>query len=731
MPNGVLFATSCTSSSACTAVGDYENTAGSELTLAERWNGATWRIQITPNPPGALWTELSSVSCTSARACAAVGYYINRSGLILTLAEQWNGTRWVVRATPGLGTNRGRALFAISCRSGSACTAVGAAVTSTGQMVTLAERWDGQRWVIEPTVPPAGSEGTQLLAVSCSAANACTAVGTSVTSTGTEVTLAERWNGASWAMQQAASPAGAVAAGLSGISCPAANACTAVGQYANEAFPGLTIVLAEAWNGTSWQLQSAPSPTPPRGETTSGSGLLAVSCSAPRACTAGGYYTTVTGTKALAERWNGTSWASQVTANPARSLGGGLAAVSCPSPTGCVAAGSYQVVTPPATFGDLQTPGRTLAESWTGKSWHILATADPSGADVDSVLSAVSCTSSRACSAAGNYINSSGSYAALAEAWNGTRWRIQTMPLPAGASFARVDAESCTSARACTAVGSYVNSALTELAVAERWNGARWVTQPTPKLTNAALFGVSCTSARACMAVGSTGKSTILVEDWNGVSWRVQPAARPGTGGLLAGVSCRSARACTAVGSYITSAGKRLTLAESWNGLRWRSQPTPNPKGATSAQLSDVSCVSARACMAIGVSTTTVKSGKLTLTESHPLTETWNGSRWAIRPFPSLRGAVSAAIVAVSCSSARACTATGGSVNSAGGETAVVANWTGTRWTAQAAVIPAGAVGSGLDGVSCYGSGACSAVGWYAGLSGISLTLAITKGPTT
>jgi hypothetical protein len=732
MPNGVLYADSCTSSSACTAVGDYENTAGTELTLAERWNGATWRIQATPDLPGAVWTELSSVSCTSAHACAAAGYYVNRSGLILTLAEQWNGTRWAVRTTPNPRASRGSALFAISCRSASACTAVGAAVSSTGQMVTLAERWAGRRWVIEPTINPAGADASQLLAVSCSAAGACTAVGSSVTSTGVQVTLAERWNGVSWTSQQSAVPAGAVTAGLSGISCPAANLCTAVGQYADASFPGRTMVLAEAWNGTSWQIQPAPSPAPPQQEATSGSGLTAVSCASPSLCTAAGYYTAVTGTKALAERWNGTSWSIQPTPSPARSRGGGLAAVSCPSPTDCVAAGSYQVVIPAVTFGGLPTPGRTLAESWTGKNWRIQATANSSGADVDSVLSAASCASPRACTAVGDYTNSAGNSVALAEAWNGTRWRIQFTPAPANSSFPDFDGVSCTSARACTAVGSYISSELTSFALAERWDGTRWVIQPTPRLSNGAFYGVSCTSARACTAVGSVAKSGILVETWNGARWHIQPAPTPagGTGGLLAGISCSSARACMAVGSYLTSAGKRLTLAETWNGHRWRTQPTQSPKSAASAQLSDVSCASARACMAIGSSTITIKEGKLTVTEFRPLTETWNGEHWRIQSVPSLRGAVSTALRAVSCTSARACTASAGETNNAGGETAVVANWNGTRWTAQAAVIPVGSVGSGLNGVSCAGRD-CTAVGWYAGQSGISLTLAITKGRTT
>lgn len=78
---------SCTSASACTAVGDYSNSA-TRVTLAERWNGTTWSIQHTPNPPqGGI---LNGVSCPSASACTAVGGSSN-STTGVTLAEGWSG----------------------------------------------------------------------------------------------------------------------------------------------------------------------------------------------------------------------------------------------------------------------------------------------------------------------------------------------------------------------------------------------------------------------------------------------------------------------------------------------------------------------------------------------------------------------------------------------------------------------------------------------------------------
>jgi hypothetical protein len=39
---------------------------------------------------------LSGVSCTSAKACTAVGYYDNGAGIALTMVEAWNGNKWTI-----------------------------------------------------------------------------------------------------------------------------------------------------------------------------------------------------------------------------------------------------------------------------------------------------------------------------------------------------------------------------------------------------------------------------------------------------------------------------------------------------------------------------------------------------------------------------------------------------------------------------------------------------------
>jgi len=121
--------------------------------------------------------------------------------------------------------------------------------------------------------------------VSCIASNACTAVGGYVTNSGSG-TLAERWNGTTWAIQPTPNPTGGTKESLQAVSCTASTACTTVGTYLNASVTSLT--LAEVWNGTAWAIQHTPNPTTATGG--ADGELDAVSCTASTICTAVGYY---------------------------------------------------------------------------------------------------------------------------------------------------------------------------------------------------------------------------------------------------------------------------------------------------------------------------------------------------------------------------------------------------------------------------------------------------------
>jgi hypothetical protein len=126
-------------------------------------------------------------------------------------------------------------------------------------------------------------------------------------------------------------------------------------------------------------------------------------------------------------------------------------------------------------------------------------------------------------------------------------------------------------------------------AVAEEWNGSRWRILATHLLPAGHLNGVDCVRPSSCMAAGGN-----LAAEWNGRAWRV---LRPTGPGGLADVSCASAGNCLAVGSHtLTFNGNPLQVAERWNGRHWKQVRTPLRGGVLSA----VSCVRGPLCIAVG-----------------------------------------------------------------------------------------------------------------------------------
>jgi hypothetical protein len=88
------------------------------------------------------------VSCSSARACTAVGQRTTDHG-IFTVAERFDGRQSTLQRTPAGGYD----LLGVSCPTDRQCIAVG----TTGED-PIAERWDSRRWRVQPTPPLAGRE---------------------------------------------------------------------------------------------------------------------------------------------------------------------------------------------------------------------------------------------------------------------------------------------------------------------------------------------------------------------------------------------------------------------------------------------------------------------------------------------------------------------------------------------------------------------------------------------
>ena len=281
----------CRNARQCIAVGSVGSVASGQNPLAERWNGRTWRRLPMPSHDGGL----DAVACTSASRCMAVG-----SDRLCELAEQWNGSTWRVLSTPSpCGPPQSGGLTSVSCRSASSCEAVGNYMPDNGTRLTLAESWNGQQVGPAGHLQP-GRPGQPELGVlrvgrelhgdgqrvpgrgsgpgsdrrdlerarvdscwprcgwplrpawaawpACARPGACS-VG-SFTRGGSLFPQAQIWNGAIWPAVTPPSAPGT----LSGLSCPAATRCLAVGAAGAMNFAAL-------WNGARWRsVTSVPSP---------------------------------------------------------------------------------------------------------------------------------------------------------------------------------------------------------------------------------------------------------------------------------------------------------------------------------------------------------------------------------------------------------------------------------------------------------------------------------------
>jgi len=668
-PNGFLNGASCPTSTFCIAVGNYVASSGIGSVQAQRWDGTRWNTQTAPNPAGGVSSELLGVSCPTASSCVAVGDSFD-SGARTNLAERWDGKKWTILPSLQPAGGQDSQLNGVSCTSSSSCEAVGRAGNDAG-FTPLAEHWDGSAWTIQAIPNPGGNSQTR--DVSCSSASACEAVGWTNTNSGT-VTLAESWNGTSWTLQPTPSPTNG--GFLNAVSCSSATSCIAVGNNGDN-----SAALVEVWDGKKWRTQTTPNPPDANGFAI----LNDVACRSSSACKAVG----VSGAGTLVEAWDGTSWTVQPSPNPQGF--GAVTTVDCPTTTSCIAAGGV--------YGDPSGNFVSFSMQYAGSTWQLRPTADPTGAASSALSyleqgSAVACPSTTACVAVGAV----GERVPLVERSNGVGWSIQATPSPAGPGG--LSGVSCTSPAACTAVGSYTDPSGIVDTLAERWSGSTWTIQPTPNEPDSGasyLFAVSCSSSSSCTAVGEQhppdGTTAGLAEHWDGTTWSIQSVPTPAGDQFVSmtGVSCPTASFCMA-----TAFSDSGALAEQWDGSSWSIVPSVDL--GTDSGLESVSCMSPSFCMASGGSAV-----------QPLLAEEWNGTTWSLLNIPTPPNTDGDSLDGVSCTDSSHCTAVG----RVGFLPVIVAErWDGTSWSSQATPSPF-AFGMSPPSVACPSVSVCTLVTGY------------------
>jgi hypothetical protein len=294
----------CPSATGCVVTGYYTGGGSPEhqhgLLLAG--HGSSWTAIRAPLPAPAspspatgasgdagLW----DVSCPSSTVCVAAGFY-DRHGLLLT----GHGSSWTAIRAPlpaRAAANSQADLYRVTCPSITTCVAAGdydiTAHSADGLLVTR----HGSSWTATEAPLPVtagASPDPGITGVSCGSTTACAAVGYYTDPAGQEQGLLLTGHGSSWTATRASRPAGArPGAYLNGVSCPAPAACLAVGYYTGSSGSKQGLLLQR--RGSSWTASTAP--LPPGAATDPGAYLNGLACTSISACLAAGAYTDSSG----------------------------------------------------------------------------------------------------------------------------------------------------------------------------------------------------------------------------------------------------------------------------------------------------------------------------------------------------------------------------------------------------------------------------------------------------
>lgn len=313
----------CPSVRVCVMVGTSE-LHGSAHLFSEVWNGSSWTSKAMVQDSKGSVAIINSVSCTAASQCTAVGVWLV-TGVDVLLAERWNGAKWTAQSTTA--TPIGAFYPVVSCPAAKLCVAVG---DSRDGRSLDSEIWNGSKWTSKPVPNPPRTVDPQLWSVSCPSTRFCVAVGMAIASLASNAyaPFSLTWDGSKWSSATISSLRGAIS--LEGVSCSAADACTAAGRYGHEA-------LVLRWNGRVWSRQAAPA-----------SSLVGVSCTSVTGCTAVGSTSAESPATTVALSWNGRSWTSEHTARlPSDVSEAYFSQISCSTASDCTAIGDIFIGGPP------------------------------------------------------------------------------------------------------------------------------------------------------------------------------------------------------------------------------------------------------------------------------------------------------------------------------------------------------------------------------------------------
>lgn len=346
--------------------------------------------------------------------------------------------------------------------------------------------------------------------------------------------------------------------------------------------------------------------------------ILSMSCGAPGACVAVGWYQVGSDLKGLIETLSGGVWTATAGPLPTGATGSyTLGGVSCAGATGCAAWGQYS--TGPSTSG-------YMAAVLSGGSWKAVAIGPPSGGTFptggfgnDGPITGVGCFSAGSCVLVGNYFTGGGpSFArGWVSAYSSNAWQapVQVVVPPDSTGQATsLTGVSC-GGGVCQGVGEYVSSAgFQSLEVSINPGGA--MNSPfAGKLPTGAtqadggLTAISCDSSGLCAGLGSYrtsggSNSEAYMSPIGGTGF--QPQQPPSVlaqsttihpAATLGAVSCAGG-GCVIAGSYDDTGGSNHVLLDRFASGTWTADTPPS-----AAYLNTVACGAPTFCIGIDENT--------------------------------------------------------------------------------------------------------------------------------
>lgn len=453
--------------------------------------------------------------------CAAVAFApaASASSLVWSSAAE-------VSPPPSARSASAAALRSVSCTAPGVCVAVGSYDLGSGggEQPLVAFHGVGETFAADALSLPFAAEGGSLAQVSCLPSGGCVAVGEEIEE-GKRKPLVVSLSPAGPPVSEIAPlPGEATEGGLLGVSCPAAEACVAVGAYQAA---GAKQPLALVQSSGTWVARDAQ-PTGAR----SGS-LSRVACAAPYSCAATGTYASYLGTYAFAAFYGEASWATTRIAPPPGGSELEIRSLSCPSASECFAAGSYEVAS--------QVKPVAIARASAG-GWSTTPIPLPTGAASGSI-SQIKCVSAAECVAVGELVSEGATSPLIAT--GPSVWRSEAPALPEGATEGALESISCTGSGECVAAGQSTGPSF------------------------GGLPGASSQPATIAEQSGVWGGLTPLPSESQSTS--------PGTASL-ASIFCVAPQSCAAVGTSESGFAKRAIAADAEPSLELRGQALAQAK---------------------------------------------------------------------------------------------------------------------------------------------------------